>query len=452
MKIRKYYKKIFFILILFSFGLVLTGCATGETQAYPPDQESAASPQPEDNPQDTNTPETSPTGELSKENIGSLSSMELVSKMKAGWNLGNTLDSHWNARVWGTINAPGDQEKLWGNPVTTKEMIDFIKESGFNVVRIPVTWYIFTGPGPDYLIDEQWMDRVQEVVDYVIDNEMFAILNIHHDDYRSGNGWECGWLKLYGRDGPLTEDEKAEMLHRFGRLWKQISERFKDYSEYLLFDGINEPHTSFLHNYTNETWVEQSGFLNELLQVFIDTVRASGGKNTSRHLMVAPYFASVGMDPNDKEGRIANFVDNDNGTLWINDPQNRLIVSLHYYEPWGFVTAPDDSQWFSWYFDLDVGSVSHNMNVLFQILEQNFITHGLPVIMGETGALNRKMPDGGSNEAERVKWAEYFFTKLKELGIPVVIWDDGGQFQLLDRSNRVWLWPDFISAFVNVYD
>jgi endoglucanase len=401
------------------------------------------------------------------DNVGELTSMELVHKMTAGWNLGNTLDAHWNARAWGEINEPREQEVLWGNPVTTKAMIDAIREAGFNTVRIPVTWYIFTGEAPDYIIDERWMDRVQEVVDYVIDNGMFAILNIHHDDYMTGGGenifvgarWELGWLRTWHVDEnrAMNDEEKAEMLHRMGRLWEQIADRFKDYDEHLIFEGINEPRAVGIERITNEMWEEMSLFMNEILQVFVDTVRNSGGNNFDRHLMVTPYFASVGMDANDREGRIRHFVDIDReagtGKLRVTDPREataecRLIVSLHYYEPWGFVTAPHDSQWHSWYFDLEVGSVIHNINNVMRIFKENFIDYGIPVIMGETGAVRRTMPDGESNEAERVKWAEHYVGGLKEIGVPTVIWDDGGSFRLFDRRNLTWFYPDLMKALV----
>jgi endoglucanase len=107
--------------------------------------------------------------------------------MNVGWNLGNTFDAHWNGKPWGEANSPAEQEKMWGNPTTTKEMIDKIRATGFNTVRIPVTWYMLTGPGPDYTVDPALLDRVQEVVDYVIGNGMFCILNTHHEDYRSAN-------------------------------------------------------------------------------------------------------------------------------------------------------------------------------------------------------------------------------------------------------------------------
>ena len=380
--------------------------------------------------------------------VSHLTSAELVGAMGAGWNLGNTLDAHWNAGAWKVMQSPKDQETLWGNPVTTRAMIDFLKTSGFDTVRIPVTWYIFTGDGPEYKIGGAWMDRVQEVVDYAIDSGMFCILNIHHDDYRSGADWECGWLRLYGDGGPLPEEEKDETRRRFGSLWEQIAGRFQDYDEYLIFEGINEPMTQSLQSHTEETWAEQSAFLNELLQIFIDTVRAGGGKNPDRHLMVTPYYASVGMDAGDREGRIGHFIDLENGKLRVSDPRDRLIASLHYYEPWGFVTAPSDSPWFSWEYDLEVGSVSGNAGNVLRIIETYFIDNGIPVVMGETGALHREMPDGGSNEAERVKWAEHYVAGLKDLGAAVILWDDGGNFELLDRRALEWVYPDLAAAFV----
>jgi aryl-phospho-beta-D-glucosidase BglC (GH1 family) len=385
------------------------------------------------------------------QSAGGMTSMELVRSMTAGWNLGNTLDAHWNARPWREIEGTHTIETLWGNPVTTKEMIDFIKASGYNTIRIPVTWYIFTGDAPDYRIAPEWMDRVQEVVDYVIDSGMFCIINIHHDDYIKGHNFENGWLQLYYADGDdvraLTDDEKAVKRTRFAALWTQIAERFKDYGEHLIFEGINEPHTRGLNGrYNNEIWAEQSAFLNQLLQTFIDTVRLT---NPDRHLMVTPYYASVGMDTNDRDGRIAGFINAETGKLFVNDVRDRLIVSLHYYEPWGFVTAPDDSQWFSAHFDMNVGSVSHNMNSLLRIIKENFTANNIPVIMGETGAFSRTMPDGSSNEAERVKWAEYYVSELRKLGVPVIIWDDGGGFRLLDRNALEWAYPDLSAAFVN---
>jgi endoglucanase len=401
-------------------------------------------------PPDTDAPPVLPDNIDTAENIdiSAFTSAELVAMMGAGWNLGNTLDAHWNARPWREIEGTHTIETLWGNPVTTREMVEFIKAAGFNTIRIPVTYYIFTGDAPDYKIDEAWLGRVQEVADLVIDNGLFCIINIHHDDLIVGNDWENGWLELYNsaESRPLSDSEKAEKTARFAALWTQIAERFKDYDEYLIFEGINEPHTRGLRGqYNAEIWAEQSEFLNSLLQTFVDTVRVT---NPNRHLMVTPYYAAVGMDADDNDGRIAGFINPDTGRLFVTDARERLIASLHYYEPWGFVTAPDDSRWFSAYFDMEVGSVSHNMGVLRRIIEENFVANNIPVIMGETGAFSRALPDGSSNEAERVKWAEYYVGMMKELGVPVIIWDDGGWFRLLDRENLEWVYPDLVRTFV----
>jgi endoglucanase len=245
----------------------------------------------------------------------------------------------------------------------------------------------------------------------------------------------------------LNDTETAEIRNHLSKIWEQIAERFKDYDEHLIFEAVNEPRSEGLNN-NKDNWAEQCNFLNDLLQSFVDTVRAGGGKNLDRHLMVCPFYASVGMDPNDGEKRIDLFIDKKAGKLRINDPRNRLIASIHYYEPWGFVTAPDDSQWFSWYFDLKVGSVSSNINNIMKILEKYFVTNEIPVIMGETGAIHRIMPDGQTNEAERVKWAEYYIGELSKRGVPSIIWDDGGSFKLFDRKELEWFYPDLCAAFV----
>ncbi|MDR0473976.1 MAG: glycoside hydrolase family 5 protein [Treponema sp.] len=398
-----------------------------------------------------------------KNDISNLNSVELVHLLGAGWNLGNTLDAHWNALPEKEMKTTSDQETFWGNPVTTKAMIEKVKAFGFNTIRVPVTWYMFTGPGPEYKIAGSWMDRVQEVVDYVIDSGMFCILNTHHDDYQRGSGWEIGWLRLYYTEGfdrqpvstgrALNASEKAVINDRVARIWEQIAERFRDYDEYLIFEGLNEPRTTGFNGNTKEVWAEQCNFLNTLNQTYVDTVRASGGKNAYRHLMVTPFFASVGMDPNDGEGRIGLFVDRENRRLRINDQCGRLIASLHYYEPWGFASAPRDSQYFSDTFDLNKSVVSGNISNVLKIINDNFIAFGIPVVMGETGAVRRQDLDNPerrveNHEAERVKWAGYYISKLKELGVPSVIWDDGGAFRLFDRRNLGWFYPDLAAALV----
>jgi endoglucanase len=381
--------------------------------------------------------------------INELSSMELVKKMGAGWNLGNTLDAHfdgapyenWNATpgYYSTGKTPADQERMWGNPVTTKAMIDKLKADGFNTIRVPVTWYIFTGPAPEYKIVGAWMNRVQEVVDYVIDNGMFCILNTHHEDYHTYSGGVTGWLRLYGNGSAVSAQDRQEMNARFEKMWEQIAERFKDYDERLIFEGLNEPRAQLGFDPGNNaaTWDSIYSVLNELLQTFVDTVRASSGNNTSRHLMVTPYFAQFGLHGG--QNTIEKFVDTGTKQLRVNDPNNRLIVSLHYYEPYYFaagngMTVYDPT--------LNGNHIPYNNGRVYEFLDKLVNTYKIPVVMGETGTVDQ------NNEAERVKWAQDYVKNVQELGVPVVIWDDGGGFKLLNRRQGTWYFPNLAAALV----
>ncbi|MDR0475626.1 MAG: cellulase family glycosylhydrolase [Treponema sp.] len=375
--------------------------------------------------------------------IDRLSSMELVKVMGAGWNLGNTLDAHWNAAPWGTISTPREQETMWGRPVTTKAMIDKLKAEGFNTIRVPVTWYIFTGPAPEYKIADAWMNRVQEVVDYVIDNGMFCILNTHHEDYHTYSGGVLGWLRLYGNGSAVSAQDRQEMNARFGKMWEQIAERFKDYDERLIFEGLNEPRAQLGFDPPGNNaavWDSIYSVLNELLQTFIDKVRASGGNNASRHLMVTPYFAQFGLHGG--ENKIERFVDTGKKKLKVNDPNNRLIVSLHYYEPYYFAGAGSNDRNSISIYDNSSGHIPYNNGRVYEFLDKLVNTYKIPVVMGETGALDK------DNEADRVLWAQDYVKHVQDLGVPVVIWDDGGGFKLLDRRAGTWYFPNLTAALV----
>ena len=154
--------------------------------------------------------------------IRDITSMELIGEMKTGWNLGNTLDSTITNPTGS--ETPTDWETAWGQPVTTKAMIDSVKAQGFNVLRVPVTWEGKFGEAPDYTIKADWLARVKEVVDYGIDNDMFVILNMHHEEWHMPTA---------------DNEESAEKILR--ALWAQIADYFKGYDEKLIFEGMNEP-------------------------------------------------------------------------------------------------------------------------------------------------------------------------------------------------------------------
>lgn len=334
----------------------------------------------------------------SEKNVSEMSSAEIVADMRVGWNLGNTLDTY---NVSGASNA----ETAWGNPVTTKAMIDTVKAAGFNAVRIPVSWTDHLDS--NYNIDKQWLDRVQEIVDYCIDNDLYTIINVHHDDYT--------WLNpTYADQQKVTEEYTA--------IWKQICEKFKDYDEHLLFEGLNEPRVIDGENEWTCGTAEERDVINQLLQTFVDTVRASGGKNSSRHLIVTTHTASI------DETAV-----ND---LKIPD-DDRIIVSIHYYYPWDFAGEESDvSQWGS-------DDEKKALDKGFDLLYNKFVKNGIPVIIGEFGTVNK------NNTDVRAEYMEYYLKSAHQRNITCFVWDDGSKFKLLNRPSSEWYYPQIINGIMD---
>ena len=226
-----------------------------------------------------------------------LTATELVAEMKTGWNLGNSLDS---------TSAEGlEAETSWNNPVTTKEMIDAVAAGGFDLIRIPVTWGGHMGEGPDYTVDEEWMDRVQEVVNYAVDNDMYVILDAHHEEDWCIPDYE-------------HVDASSEQLYA---LWVQIAERFKDYGDKLVFNGLNENRIiGSATEWTGGT-EETRRCLDTYNQTFIDAVRSTGGNNETRLLLITTVAAS-------SDSQVINDVA-------IPDDEN-IGFSIHAYTPYSF--------------------------------------------------------------------------------------------------------------------
>ena len=190
--------------------------------------------------------------------IRDIPSTELVKEIKIGWSLGNTLDS--------TASGIG-AETAWGNIKTTKEMITAVKDAGFNGIRVPVTWG--THMDAENMVDEEWMNRVQEVVDYAYSQDMYVIINTHH---------EMGWLRTWWANayGEQNTAKLEKMLDRFGTIWTQISKTFASYGERLVFEGYNETRSGE-SNWTSDSLSRQ--WLGKIGQRFVDSVRATGGNN-----------------------------------------------------------------------------------------------------------------------------------------------------------------------------
>lgn len=328
-----------------------------------------------------------------------MSAMDIVKDIKVGWCLGNTLDSY--NITWDV----SDYETGWGNPVTTKSMIDAVKAEGFNAVRIPVSWNDHMNGDT---IDSAWLDRVNQVVDYAIDNGMYTILNVHHDDYT--------WLN------PTKADEAA-VKARLVKIWEQLSERFKDYDQHLIFEGMNEPRVIGSQNEWTGGTPEEREVINNLFAAFVDTVRKSGGNNSSRALIITSHAASIEADAV-------------NAVTVPND--GNIIVSIHYYSPWEFAGGENSRS--DWGTDADKQALDKG----FDFLKTTFIDKGVPVIIGEFGATNK------GNDSVRESYTEYYVKSAKQRGISCFMWDNGlkDEFGLLNRSDNSWYFKGVVDAAV----
>ncbi|MBE6850463.1 MAG: hypothetical protein E7504_01815 [Ruminococcus sp.] len=288
-----------------------------------------------------------------------ITTMELVKDMGIGINLGNTLESagDWIAE-WGD-GTTSSYETAWGSPVITREIIQGYKNEGFGVLRIPVAWSNMMEQDGSYKINDAWMARVTEVVDMTLDVGLYAIINIH---------WDNGWVNKF-------PENKAECMKRYTTMWTQISENFKDYGDYLMFESQNEElgWETLWNKWAGTQGKDESyALVNEINQTFVDIVRKSGGNNAKRHLLISGYNTGIDVtcDPMFK---------------MPNDPANRCAVSVHYYTPAGFAILEEDADWGkalpTWGSNADF----NELNSWMDMMKTTFIDKGIPVIIGEYG-------------------------------------------------------------------
>lgn len=338
-----------------------------------------------------------------------ITAAQLVSCIKIGWNLGNSLDAH--DLTWLPPNPPvADMETGWGNPVITKAMITAVKNAGFNAIRIPVSWD--KASNSNHVIRADWMARVTEVVNYAVENDMYIILNTHHDEH------------IF----KFSEAEKTASLAAFRKIWEQIADNFKNYNEKLIFEGLNEPRTKgSAQEWSGGTEAERA-VLNAYYPVFIDVVRNSGGNNDKRILMINTYAAST-------SAAAVNGL-----TLPADTIANKLIASVHAYEPYNF--ALNENAALNTWSSSNPGDTSP-IHAAIDNVYNKFVSKGIPVIMGEFGAVVK------DNESARAQWAQYYVTYAAGKGVKCVYWDDGGLFKLLNRQNNQWLFPQVVAGLMN---
>ena len=337
-----------------------------------------------------------------------MTSAELVADMGAGWNLGDTLDVCVADRDGdGIVNeepAEGEavDETLWGNVETTSALFEHLKADGIQSIRIPVTWRDHLDENNQ--VDEDWMNRVQEVVNYAYDLGLYVILNVHHD---GGGDPDFGaWIRT-------GEAGFSEVEEKYITLWEQIAETFQDYDEHLVFESMNEvgfeDYTDLDTAYT---------MLNTLNQDFVDLVRESGGNNATRHLLIAGYWTDITMTCD------ARFV-------MPEDPAEHLILSVHYYTPYQFCITGENSTWGS---DSEISQ----MTSLIEKLNDTFVSKGVPVIVGEYGMVS-------SDAESRILFSQTLTELCTAYGIAAFFWDNGSEY---DRENLCWRTEGLVEAIV----
>lgn len=313
-----------------------------------------------------------------------ISSFQLVEEIGPGWNLGNSFDVI-------------DRDKTaWGNPLPNRSIIETAAELGFRTLRIPITWNFHQRDLAPYEIETQYLDDIEEIVKFGLQNGMHVIINVHHD-----NNWVV----------PSSESSD-ETNARLRSLWTQVGEQFMAYNDSLIFETLNEPRIEGIPEEWTGGTEEGRSFVNQYNKTAVDAIRATGGNNGLRHIMVPTWAASTVQQTMDD--------------LEIPNDDPKIIVSLHSYFDWDFAGLARDT----WGTDEDRVALQSELQRIHQkwIVEEN-----RPVILGEWGTI------GENDINQRLEYASLYASTAAELGMPTIVWDDGGMFQLMDRRSRLWV-------------
>ena len=290
-----------------------------------------------------------------------MNALELTKYLGNGINLGNTMEAYGRTN-FGTAAPVKSYETYWGQPVTTAEMFKGMKDCGFDTVRIPVAWTnMIAYETGDYTINAAYLDRVEELVDYALDAEMFVVINDH---------WDGGWWAMFGSSDAGSVQNAWDL---YESMWTQIATRFKDHSDMLIFESANEELGDGLND--NTDW-KDSGSLkkddmyrltNEINQRFVDVVRSTGGNNDDRFLLVAGYNTDIDMTVDDRF------------KMPTDTASGKLLISVHYYSPWNYCGDGKQANW-------GLKSEYDYMNAQFKKMTK-FTDAGFGVIVGEYAAL-----------------------------------------------------------------
>ena len=364
---------------------------------------------------------------------------KIAEAMGAGWNVGNQLEANSGGKV---------NETVWGNPEITQELISAVADAGFTTVRVPVSYLDRIDDANGYQVDSAWLDRVEEVVQYCYNEGLYVIINMHGDGYNSIDG---GWFLVNGEDQDMIRE-------KYEAVWKQIAERFAKYDEHLIFESMNE---EFDGTYDGDPNKEYYANLNQYNQIFVDTVRSTGEKNTHRWLLVPGWNTNI------------EYTIGDYGFEMPTDEkcsagESRMMVSVHYYDPWDYC-GTEDLKTILWgeYGDnlIEVngfpkmnkakwGDESY-LDDLFSRMQEKFVKNDIPVIIGEYGCIDKSSAYAdfaGQIQGNRAYWDGYVAGKAASMGMIPVYWDNGFNgvygFGLFDRNTYEQTQPEIISTIL----
>ncbi len=347
------------------------GCGKGSQNTVPADPVVPDDPEPKENP-----------------------ALVMSKRLGLGWNLGNQMDAHNNGVA---------DETCWGNPKATQATFDALKANGFSSVRIPVTWMGHIGEGPEYKVEDAWMDRVAELVGYAEKAGLMVIINVHHDGADSQY-----WLNI--KEAVASSAAYDSITAKYKALWKQIAVRFKDKGDFLIFEAFNEIHDGGWGWGANRTdGGAQYSITNKWVQAFVDVVRETGGNNATRYLGIPGYCTNPELTISKLK-------------IPGDSAEGRLLVAVHCYDPYDYTLSCKYDEW---------GHTAKNnaspdgeaavVNVMAS-LKAKFIDKEIPVYFGETGCSNHS--DARQREFQRY-YLEYFYKACREYGIAPFYWDNG---------------------------
>jgi hypothetical protein len=327
--------------------------------------------------------------------------VQVASKIKLGFNFGNTLEA-----IGG--------ETAWGNPLITEAQVQWVKEAGFDAIRLPVAWDQYANQ-QTAAISLEWLNRVKQVVGYAVDNNLYVIVNIH---------WDGGWL-----ENNVTTDKQLANNAKQKAFWQQIATHLRDFDEHLIFASANEP---------NVDNAAQMAVLNSYHQTFVDAVRATGGKNANRVLVLQGPKTDI-----EETDRLWTGMPSDSAT-------NKLMAEVHFYTPFNFTLMTKDESWGKQFYYWGQGFHSATdternaswgqeawVDQMFDLMKTRFVDQGIPVILGEYSAMRRDNLTGEALElhlASRAYYFRYVTERANTKGLIPFVWDTGSLFS---RSNLV---------------